>query len=167
MGDYATSEKAALLTYGFLASRISSIISSFLKHPAPLKDQEQFIVSEARKFVEDIITGQKLVSGKTEGLSPTPRSIESYNYAIETLEKMEVENSVNGEIDAKSSKDIEKVFESFRLELEYLQKYPQKSDDKNKEKLELTRLFFFFVSKSLIYRAQEIFEKRVTTPRYA
>lgn len=89
--DGIINERLAAFQYGFLTSRTSKILSTYLKSKEYQLDSESMsILQNANKFIDDIISGEQLVSGEKQGLSPSPNDVKLLNYAIHTLSALQM-----------------------------------------------------------------------------
>jgi len=148
-------ERLAAFQYAFLTSRTSKILLRYLKwEDYQLNSESISILHEASNFIKDIISGEQLVSGQKEGLSPSPNDVKLLNYAIHTLSSLQM---------MQSRSEIKDYFDSIHHTMSDVISKPRKELSSPN----ITNVYEFFstLANSFADEVQPSFEKETHTPK--
>lgn len=144
-------EESATFQYGFLTSRTSTILSRFINTPDITLDEESVsVLNKAKAFIEDVLNGEKLVSGEKEGFSPSIDGLRVFNYSLSTLE------SLNQIEPLSDREDIVNIFLSIHDIIMALIK--KSASDVDLTKLDLAYSFFSALADALVKELPTFFE---------
>lgn len=148
------SEESTTFQYGFLTSRTSTILSKCMNLKDVTLDEESIsVLNRASAFLEDVLNGEKLISGEKEGLSPSIDGLRVFNYAINSLFALQSLNHIQTPSDRE---DIKNIFHSIHEIIADLTTRPGSEIERGK--LRLAHNFFSVLAEALVNEVQPYFE---------
>ena len=148
------SEESATFQYGFLTSRTSTILSRCINTKDFTLDEESLsALNRANGFIEDVLNGERLVSGEKGGLSPSIDGLRVFNYAVDSLSALQSLNYIQP---LSNREDIKKIFYSIHKIVTDLTKKP--IGVIQPEKLDLAHNSFSVLADALVKEVPAFFE---------
>lgn len=142
--------KPETFQYGFLTSRTARILTEY--SPGESLDRERTrLLTQANKFMEQILNGEALVSGDKDNLAPSVEALEVFHYGVGALSVMERMQLVAR---LEDRNEVREFFSDIRSTLAALQN-PNPNGSASPERIKTAAKFFDVIADALLNEALE------------